>query len=80
MRTIIDLPESQLIPLDQLARQEDVSRAELVRQAVALLLKTRMAQTPVDLKNHPVFGMWKDNPETQDAVEYQRRLRAEWDS
>lgn len=79
MRTIIDLPENQLIPLDQIGEQEGVSRAELVRQAVALLLQTRAAQRSQDLANHPVFGMWKNNPETQDSVEYQRCLRAEWD-
>ena len=35
MRTIIDLPESQLAALRELEQRKHVSRAELIRQAVA---------------------------------------------
>ncbi len=78
MRTIVDIPDSQLIPLDLIARREGASRAELVRRAVALLL-LQHANRPDVLEKHSVFGLWKDNPATQDSLEYQQQLRTEWD-
>ena len=35
MRTIIDLPDSQIAALRELERPKNLSRAELIRQAVA---------------------------------------------
>ena len=35
MRTIIDLPKSQLAALRELGKRKNVSRAQLIRQAIA---------------------------------------------
>jgi metal-responsive CopG/Arc/MetJ family transcriptional regulator len=78
MRTIIDLPNEQLKHLAELCEREGISRAEAIRRAVDKMLAE--AQKPsMDEALKAVFGMWKDREEMQDSVEYQRRLRAEWD-
>ena len=70
MRTIVDIPERERGALDALARRRGVSRAELVRQAIAAYLEQ------VQVGEDRVFGMWKDRSE--DSIEYQRRIRDEW--
>jgi metal-responsive CopG/Arc/MetJ family transcriptional regulator len=70
MRTIIDIPDEQVLPLAEQCRQESISRSELIRRAIALYLEQRR-RTERD-----VFGLWRERQ--QDAVEYQRSLRAEW--
>lgn len=70
MRTIVDIPEATLRRLDALAKEQKVSRAELVRKAVEAFAG----------KEHSLdryFGLWKDWP--VDGVEYQRAIRTEWD-
>ncbi len=51
--------------------REDLSRAEAIRRAIALLLSNEAA--------HPdqAFGLWKGR-ETE-GVQYQQALRGEWD-
>ena len=73
MRTIIDLPESQLTAPRELERIKKVSRAELVRQAVAQYVVSNASATPA-------FGAWKKSKRASgDGVAVQRKLRAEWD-
>ena len=80
MRTIIDIPEEQLKSLDMLCEIEDISRAEVIRQAVGkLLAEKRASALDRDAILERTFGMWKDRDDIGDAVEYQRKLRAEWD-
>lgn len=79
MRTIVDIPESQLAPLDAIASKEKVSRAELVRRAVAMLLESMTKETPQKSSCDDAFGLWKDREDIIDGVEYQRKIRAEWD-
>ena len=72
MRTIVDLPDSQIESLDEWCHREGVSRAEAVRRAVAEHLR----------KHHTAgaksaFGIWRDMAE--DGLAYQERLRSEWD-
>jgi hypothetical protein len=71
MRTIIDIPDEQLRPVSERCRKESISRAELVRRAIALYLELSRSD------GKDVFGLWRDRSE--DGVEYQRSLRAEWD-
>lgn len=72
MRTVIDLPDEQVEPLKALADRMQVSRAELVRRAVAdYLCRHRPA------RGDAAFGLWQDRGE--DGVAYQERLRSEWD-
>ena len=73
MRTIVDLPEEQVEALKRLSKQSSLSRAELMRRAVADYL----------LRHHPdqtqdAFGIWREQP--RDGLEYQRKLREEWGS
>lgn len=76
MRTIIDLPEHQVDALRRLEERKNVSRAELIRQAVAQYV-VRNVEAP------EAFGAWKSRAPTlkraADGVTVQRKLRAEWD-
>jgi hypothetical protein len=75
IRTVISLDEESKKWLDQQAREENISAAELIRTAVrkyrdekrreALPLKDLLTQTS---------GIWKRG----DGLTYQRRLRKEW--
>jgi hypothetical protein len=49
-----------------------MSRAEAVRQAIAAYLAEKRKKPTVD-----VFGLWADRG--IDGLEYQEKMRAEWD-
>ena len=72
MRTIIELPDEQLEALDGICRREGISRAEAVRQAVALLMRQRGAA-----RSGLAFGIWQGR-RTVDGLAYQEKLRREW--
>jgi metal-responsive CopG/Arc/MetJ family transcriptional regulator len=73
MRTIIDLPESQLAALRELEERKHVSRAELIRRAVAQYV-VHHAET------ENAFGAWKTSKrKSADGLAVQKKLRAEWD-
>jgi len=78
MRTLIDLPEDDMKWLDRKAAEEGKSRAALVREAVSTY-RAEEARSGIE----KYFGIWKDRTDIGDAVEWQRRLRAEstrpWD-
>ncbi|HZY64093.1 MAG TPA: CopG family transcriptional regulator [Edaphobacter sp.] len=71
MRTLVDIPEDELEQLTSLSRSRKVSRAELIRQAVSDFLSENKAGLDDS------FGLWKKRP--VDGVEYQERLRGEWE-
>ena len=73
MRTIVDLPADQLEALDGICRREGISRAEAVRQAVALLMRDRGAS-----RSGLAFGIWQGR-RRGDGLAYQEKLRREWD-
>lgn len=73
MRTIIDLPTRQLEALDALCAREGISRAEAVRRAVGQYVGDERAAEP-----DRVFGLWRGRG--VDGLEYERRLRREWDA
>jgi metal-responsive CopG/Arc/MetJ family transcriptional regulator len=70
MRTLVDIPEEELEQLNVLSKARRVSRAELIRQAVAGYLE----RNKVGLESS--FGLWKEK--AVDGVSYQERLRSEW--
>ncbi|WP_158944449.1 CopG family transcriptional regulator [Granulicella sp. S190] len=70
MRTLVDIPEDELEELNALSEARKVSRAELIRQAVAGFL----AQNKAGLEDS--FGLWKERG--VDGVEFQNKLRNEW--
>jgi metal-responsive CopG/Arc/MetJ family transcriptional regulator len=71
MRTLVDIPEDELEELNVLSRTRKVSRAELIRQAVAGFL----AENKAGLEDS--FGIWKHKG--MDGVAYQEKLRGEWE-
>ena len=71
MRTIIELPEEQVRQLADVCRREGVSRAEVIRRAVADYLHARHLRDRDD-----AFGIWQDRH--LDGLRYERRLRREW--
>jgi metal-responsive CopG/Arc/MetJ family transcriptional regulator len=73
MRTLVDLPEEHIKVLKQLSEQSQLSRAELVRRAVAEYLQRHQLGAAEN-----AFGIWRYEP--RDGLDYQRGLREEWDS
>jgi metal-responsive CopG/Arc/MetJ family transcriptional regulator len=73
MRTLIDIPDDQIAELNKLAKTEKVSRAALVRRAIADLLKAR--RRPSDDAIAASFGI---RPDMEDGLAFQERLRSEW--
>jgi hypothetical protein len=71
MRTIVDIPEDQVEALKRLGERSRLSRAELMRRAVAEYLQ-RHSPGPGDA----AFGLWREQP--LDALAVQDSLRAEW--
>jgi len=71
MRILTDIGDNQLQALDNLAKQEKISRAALIRQAVDDLLTKHRQE-----KQNDAFGLWGDR--TVDGLVYQEKLRGEW--
>jgi predicted transcriptional regulator len=72
MRIAVDIPDDQLAELSRLAKREGVSRASLLREAIAAVL-AKKRKAAIDA----AFGLWADRKE--DGLAYQERLRGEWD-
>ncbi len=72
MRTIVDLPEQQLEALKAMGEREGISRAELMRRAVAEYLARHRGAA-----EDTAFGLWRQRGE--DGLRYQERVREEWD-
>jgi hypothetical protein len=77
MRTIVDIPKEQIKALDTYAKSKGISRAAVVREAVATYLPEKKKKK-IDWRKHPAFSSEK-MPKGFDSVEYVRKLRAEWD-
>lgn len=73
MRTIIEIPESQLMGLKQFCRRERISRAEAIRRAVDRMLKD---QSPKEDGVSEAFGIWRHRAEQVRGLRNQ--LREEW--
>lgn len=70
MRFLADIPDDDLHWLDALAADQGVSRAELVRRAVAAY----RADSSGDAIDN-AFGIWRGREDVGDGLKYQRRLR-----
>ncbi len=70
MRIAVDIPDDQFAELTRLAEREGVSRASLVREAIADLLaeKRKTGHAAIDA----AFGIWADRKE--DSLVIERRL------
>ena len=73
MRTIIDLPDDQLEALGEICAQKKVSRAAVIRQAVAGYIQQSKAN-----KSENAFGLWKKK--NINALKHEDKIRAEWDN
>lgn len=74
MRILADLSEEDIDWLDRKAAETGRSRASLVREAVA---GYRARNGGDDLDRF--FGLWKDRTDIGDGLDYERRIRDEWD-
>jgi len=71
MRILVDIPKSELELIDEVAGERAVSRAEIIREAIANSL------TPYRRRmKHDAFGLWARFGE--DGLAHQRRMRADW--
>ena len=66
----IELPEEQVRRLADVCRREGVSRAEVIRRAIAHYLDARYVRD-----RDAMFGIWRDR--NVDGLRYERRLRRE---
>lgn len=74
MRTLVDIPEEKIRSLDAIAARRKESRAALIRRAVDKLLNEEKVVSIDD-----AFGLWKDRADIKDGLDYQLKIRAEWD-
>lgn len=70
MRFLADIPDDDVQWLDALAQEQGVSRAELVRRAVAAY-RADISGDAIEM----AFGIWRDRDDIGDGLKYQRRLR-----
>lgn len=71
MRTLVDIGDAELKALDQLARQDKVSRASLIRKAVNDYLDKQHSAQQTE-----AFGLW--GSAAVDGLAYQEEIRKEW--
>jgi predicted transcriptional regulator len=71
MRILVDLGDTQIRKLDELAKNEKRSRAALIRQAIDDYIAARHSKQDGD-----AFGLWGACKE--DGLEYQKKIRGEW--
>jgi metal-responsive CopG/Arc/MetJ family transcriptional regulator len=72
MRTLVDIPESELEALAAICKAEKLSRAAVIRKAIAAYIAQHR---PDDLADDAAFGSWGPG---EDGLAYQERLRSEW--
>jgi predicted transcriptional regulator len=71
MRTLINMEEKQIRELDRLARNQNRSRASVVRDAVSDYLQRQATGAHKD-----AFGLWGQRK--IDGLAYQEKMRGEW--
>ena len=71
MRTLVDIPDTQIQALAALCDRVKQPRAFVVREAIAEYL-ARHQQADAQA----AFGLW--SADAEDGLAYQDRLRAEW--
>lgn len=71
MRTLVDIGDKEIQALDELAAEENVSRAALIRRAIDDLLQKQTKKAVSD-----AWGLWRE--EAKDGLAFQEELRQEW--
>lgn len=82
MRTIVDLPQDQAEAVERLSQDERRACETIIQAAVADYLNDRdrfseEGRAARRAAMMAAFGIWKGRG--IDGLEYQRRMRAEWD-
>jgi len=72
MKTLVDIPDSDMLRLTKLSKERKVPRAQLVRSAVSQFLRE---EEPDSLDK--LAGIWKDRD--IDGLAYQDEMRREWE-
>ena len=70
MRALIDIPDIQVRALAEIAEKERVSRAALIRVAIADFISARKNPPRVES-----LGLWGTG---EDGIVYEDRIRSEW--
>jgi hypothetical protein len=78
MRTLVDIPEDDILWLDARARAEGKSRTAVVREAVSAY-RAEQAQPADKSWIREGAGYWKGRHDIPDSVEYQRAIREDRD-
>jgi len=75
-RTIISIEQEEKTWLDREAKSQKVAMTEIVRRALRCYREQKETETPPDLVQllKQTQGIW----EAGDGLDYQRRLRGEW--
>ncbi len=71
MRTLVDIPDQQMGQLAKICKNENLSRAAVVREAIAVYIVEHQSRKPID-----AFGLW--GKKKTDGLKYQRKIRSEW--
>lgn len=74
MRTLVDIPEEDIVWLDARARAEGKSRTAVVREAVSAY-RAKSVEPVDDSWIDEGAGYWKVRADIVDGVEYQRAIR-----
>lgn len=72
MRFLADIPDDDVKWLDQLARDQGISRAAVLRDAVT---RYRDGEARQGIERY--FGLWERHGSTIDGLSYERALREE---
>jgi metal-responsive CopG/Arc/MetJ family transcriptional regulator len=70
MRTLVDIPDRQIEDLAVICESRHISRAELIRQAIAVYIEQNKPSAA------DAFGIWKNT--NVDGLAYQEKMRSEW--
>ena len=71
MRTLVDIPDTDLRKLNRISKSRKVSRAQLVRTAISDYLQKEKVDSLDKLA-----GIWADRD--IDGLDYQLAMRGEW--
>lgn len=70
MRTLVDIPDSQIEALAAICKVKKVARAQVIRAALAAYIDAH-GPSPEE-----AFGAW--GKRRVDGLAYQKKLRSEW--
>ena len=73
MRTIIDIPDTQIKILDKLTSQKSVSRAQIIRDAINFYIANQNKNKKAFEES---FGVWKNKK--INSIKYVQEIRNEW--